>query len=144
MKYFLIEVGLPLGMCLLTQIPQVMTLHYEQFHWPVGLAGWPGDGREWPAGGGQSVRGGGTLPFSKLGLGLVVYCLAGLVYQFTSYWESVKDKTSLNETRIYIQITQLENLWKEWIINPTRLKQQIIFFHKNSLKLTELIKVWVC
>ena len=29
--------------------------------------------------------GGGTLPFSKLGLGLVVHCLAGLVYQFTSY-----------------------------------------------------------
>ena len=29
--------------------------------------------------------GGGTLAFSKLGLGLVVHCLAGLVYQFTSY-----------------------------------------------------------
>ena len=28
---------------------------------------------------------GGTLAFSKLGLGLVVHCLVGLVYQFMSY-----------------------------------------------------------
>ena len=32
-----------------------------------------------------SGQGGGTLAFSKLGLGLVVHCLAGLVYQFTYY-----------------------------------------------------------